>query len=178
MRVTRGLGVVGQSFFCLFLDPRSHVCALKEFKTMCRYTLFCTSAVPLPTEGNLPRIIKKALKDAGSEKIIRLWCCLTLGQMDMLQNSHLVFIASWGSGKTLLMFTKARELNDLGENVLILVFLDGNSVTKGQKSLLILDLEEKLKDCENVTIKGVLCIDGEPMQDIDGNILSTDEYVL
>ena len=101
--------------------------ALKEFKTMCRYTLFCTSAVPLPTEGNLPRIIKKAMKDAGSAKIIHLWCCLTLGQMDILQNSYLVFIASWGSGKTLLMFTKARELNELGEKILILVFLDGDS---------------------------------------------------
>ena len=143
---------------------------------MCRYTLFCTSAVPLPTEGNLPRIIKKAMKDAGSEKIIRLWCCLTLGQMDMLQKSYLVFIASWGSGKTLLMFTKARELNALGEKILILVFLDGESISKGQKSLLILDLEEKLKDCEHVTIKGVLYIDGEPMQDIDGNNLSTEEY--
>ena len=150
--------------------------ALKEFKTMCRYTLFCTSAVPLPTEGNLPQIIKKAMKDAGSAKVIHLWCCLTLGQMDILQNSYLVFIASWGSGKTLLMFTKARELNDLGKKVLILVFLDGNSVAIGQKSLLILDLEEKLKDCEHVTIKGVLYIDGEPMRDIDGNNLSTEEY--
>ena len=150
--------------------------ALKEFKTMCRYTLFCTSAVPLPTEGNLPGLIRNAMKDAGSAKIIHLWCCLTLGQMDILQNSYLVFIASWGSGKTLLMFTKARELNDLGKKVLILVFLDGNSVAIGQKSLLILDLEEKLKDCEHVTIKGVLCINGEPMKDIDGNILSTEEY--
>ena len=143
---------------------------------MCRYTLFCTSAVPLPTEGNLPGLIRNAMKDAGSAKIIHLWCCLTLGQMDILQNSYLVFIASWGSGKTLLMFTKARELNDLGKKVLILVFLDGNSVAIGQKSLLILDLEEKLKDCEHVTVKGVLCIDGEPVKDIDGNVLSTDEY--
>ena len=143
---------------------------------MCRYCLFCTSAVPLPTKGNLPRLVKKAMKDAGSARIINLWCFLTLGQMDMLQNSYLIFIACWGTGKTLLMFTKAKELNDLGEKVLILVFLDGDSVTKGQKSLLILDLEEKLKDCEHVTIKGVLYIDGKPMRDIDGNVLSTNEY--
>ena len=162
--------------YFLFLGPRSHECALNEFKTMCRYMLYCSSAVPLPTKGNLPRLLKKAMKDAGSARIINLWCFLTLGQMDMLQNSYLIFIACWGTGKTLLMFTKARELNDLGEKVLILVFLDGDSVMKGQKTLLILDLEEKLKDCEYVTIKGVLCIDGEPMKDIDGNILSTDEY--
>ena len=141
---------------------------------MCRYLLFCACAVALPTKGNLPRLVKKAMKDAGSAKAVHLWCCLTQGQMDTLQNSHLVFIASWGSGKTLLMLTKARELNNLGESILILVFLDGNSVAKGQKSLLIIDLEEKLKDCENVTIKGVLYIDGEPMRDIDGNIFSTD----
>ena len=96
--------------------------------------------------------------------------------MDIFQNSHLVFIASWGTGKTLLMFTKARELNDLGEKVLILVFLDGDSVEKGQKSLLILDLEEKLKDCEHVTVKGVLYIDGKPMLDIDGNVYSCGMY--
>ena len=143
---------------------------------MCRYLLFCACAVALPTKGNLPRLVKKAMKDAGSAEIIKLWCCLTQGQLDTLQNTHLVFIASWGSGKTLLIITKARELNDLGENVLILVFLDGDSVTKGLKSLLILDLEEKLKDCENITIKGVLYVDGEPLRDIDGNILSTDEY--
>ena len=143
---------------------------------MCRYLLFCASAVAIPTKGNLPRLVRKAMKDAGSAKIIHLWCCLTLGQMDTLQNSHLVFIACWGCGKTLLMITKARELNNLGENVLILVFLDGNSVKKGHKSLLILDLEEKLKDCENIRVKGVHYIDGEPMRDIDGNIFSTDEY--
>ena len=160
----------------LFSDPASRGCTLGEFLIMCRYLLFCASVVALPTKGNLPRLVKKAMKDAGSARIINLWCFLTLGQMDMLQNSYLIFIACWGTGKTLLMFTKARELNDLGEKVLILVFLDGDSVMKGQKTLLILDLEEKLKDCEYVTIKGVLCIDGEPMKDIEGNILSTDEY--
>ena len=162
--------------FCLFLDPTSHGCSLAEFLIMCRYLLFCACSVALPTKGNLPRLVKQAMKDAGSDKNIHLWCCLTQGQMDTLQNSHLVFVACWGTGKTLLIFTKARELNDCGENVLILVFLDGDTVTKGQKSLLILDLEEKLKDCEHITIKGVLYFDGEPMQDIDGNSLSTDEY--
>ena len=159
-----------------FSDPASHGCTLGEFLIMCRYLLFCASVVALPTKGNLPRLVKKAMKDAGSAKIIHLWLCLTLGQMDTLQKSHLVFIASWGSGKTLLMITKARELNGIGEKILILVFLDGDSVKKGQKSLLILDLEEKLKDCEHVTVKGVLYMDGKPMLDIDGNSLSTDEY--
>ena len=43
--------------------------------------------------------------------------------------------------------------------------------------MLILDIEEKMKDCEHVTIKGVRFMDdGEIMTDIDGNDLSVDEY--
>ena len=88
----------------------------------------------------------------------------------------LVFVACWGSGKTLLMITKAKELDALGEKVLILVFLNGEEIEEGQKSLLILDLEEKLKEYQNVTVKGVRYIDGYSMKDVDGNDLSTDGY--
>ena len=101
----------------------------------------------------------------------------------VLDEPYLVFVACWGSGKTLLMITKAKELDALGEKVLILVFLNGKELEEGQKSLLILDLEEKLKEYQNVTIKGVRYIEwmeGEKeyysMKDIDGNDLSTDEY--
>ena len=62
-----------------------------------------------------------------------------------LDESFLVFVACWGSGKTLLMITKAMELNELGKKVLLLVFLNGKEIEEGQKSLLMLDLEEKLK---------------------------------
>ena len=73
----------------------------------------------------------------------------------ILDEPYLVFVACWGSGKTLLMMTKAMELNELGQKVLILVFLNGKEIEEGQKSLLILDLEEKLKEYQNVTVKGV-----------------------
>ena len=98
----------------------------------------------------------------------------------VLDESFLVFVACWGSGKTLLMITKAKELNDIGEKVLMLVFLNGKEIEEGQKSLLILDLEEKLKDYQSVTIKGVRYVElsgGEYyMKDVDGNDLSTDGY--
>ena len=109
----------------------------------------------------------------------------------VLDESFLVFVACWGSGKTLLMITKAKELNAYGEKVLILVFLNGKEIEEGQKSLLILDLEEKLKDYQNVTVKGVRYMEwkendpsdpasyapsGYSMKDIDGNDLSTDGY--
>ena len=73
----------------------------------------------------------------------------------ILDEPYLVFVTCWGSGKTLLMITKAKELNALGEKVLMLVFLNGKEIEEGQKSLLILDLEEKLKEYQNVTVKGV-----------------------
>ena len=102
----------------------------------------------------------------------------------ILDVPYLVFVACWGSGKTLLMITKAKELNELGEKVLMLVFLNGKEIEEGQKSLLILDLEEKLKDYQNVTVKGVRYIEWSKgknrkhyhMKDIDGNDLSTDGY--
>ena len=98
----------------------------------------------------------------------------------ILDESYLVFVACWGSGKTLLMITKAKELNELGEKVLVLVFLNGKEIEEGQKSLLILDLEEKLKEYQNVTVKGVRYMefsgDDYYMKDVDGNDLSTDGY--
>ena len=105
---------------------------------------------------------------------------MTFAPEFVLDESYLVFVACWGSGKTLLMITKAKELNALGEKALILVFLNGKEIEEGQKSLLILDLEEKLKDYQSVTIKGVRYVElsgGEYyMKDVDGNDLSTDGY--
>ena len=100
----------------------------------------------------------------------------------VLDRSFLVFAACWVSGKTLLMITKAKELNELGEKILMLVFLNGNEIVEGQKSLL--DLEKKLKEYQNVTVKGVryleLSEDKDDLQyymkDIDGNDISTDGY--
>ena len=81
------------------------------------------------------------------------------------------------------MMTKAMELNESGEKVLMLVFLNGKEIEEGQKSLLILDLEEKLKEYQNITVKGVRYIEWikddlrfYSMKDIDGNDLSTDGY--
>ena len=105
---------------------------------------------------------------------------MTFASDFVLDESYLVFVACWGTGKTLLMITKAKELNDLGEKVLMLVFLNGKEIGEGQKSLLILDLEEKLKDYQNVTVKAVRYIelsgDDYYMKDIDGNDLSTDGF--
>jgi hypothetical protein len=115
-------------------DP--HECKLREFKLKARYLLFCTSAKELPTKGNLSKLIKKAMAESGSVENIKLYCFLTPQQLGTLDESHLVFVACWGTGKTLLMITKAKELNDFGEKVLFLVFLNGKEIEEGQKNLL------------------------------------------
>ena len=100
----------------------------------------------------------------------------------VLGESFLVFVACWGSGKTLLMITKAKELDELGEKVLILVFLNGKEIEEGQKSLLVLDLEEKLIEYQNVTVKSIRYghndTDGHGyyMKDNYGRDLSVDGY--
>ena len=80
---------------------------------------------------------------------------MTFAPIFVLGESFLVFVACWGSGKTLLMITKAKELNAIGEKVLILIFLNGKEIEEGQKSLLVLDLEEKLIEYQNVTVKSI-----------------------
>ena len=94
---------------------------------------------------------------------------MTIAPDFVLDQSYLVFVACWGTGKTLLMMTKAMELNELGEKVLILVFLNGKEIGEGQKSLLILDLEKKLKEHQNVTVKGVRYIKWEEDDTFDDN---------
>ena len=70
-----------------------HECQLSEFKLMARYFLFCLSAKELPTKGNLSKLIKKAMAEAGSVENIRLYCFLTPQQLETLgSKSHLCLI--------------------------------------------------------------------------------------
>lgn len=108
---------------------------------------------------------------------------MTFAPNFVLDEPYLVFVACWGSAQTLLMITKAKELNELGETILILIFLNGKEIEEGQKSLLILDIEWKLKDYQNVAVIGVRYMEWSEdslryysMTDIDGNDLSTDGY--
>ena len=72
-------------------DP--HECKLREFKLKARYLLFCTSAKELPTKGNLSKLIKKAMAEAGSVENIKLYCFLTPQQLGTLGcKSHLCLL--------------------------------------------------------------------------------------
>ena len=68
----------------------SHECKLREFKLKARYLLFCISAKELPTKGNLSKLIKDAMEEAGSVENIKLYCFLTPQQLGTLgSKSHL-----------------------------------------------------------------------------------------
>ena len=71
----------------------SHECQLREFKLKARYLLFCTSAKELPTKGNLSKLIKKAMAEAGSVENVKLYCFLTPQQLGTLgMKSHLCLL--------------------------------------------------------------------------------------
>ena len=70
-----------------------HECQLREFKLKARYLLFCISAKELPTKGNLSKLIKKAMAEAGSAENIKLYCFLTPQQLGTLgSKSHLCLL--------------------------------------------------------------------------------------
>ena len=99
----------------------------EEFKFISKYLLFCSPAVALPIGGNYNKAVTNALKQAGSVKNIKIWCFLTPDQRMILYKGHVVFLSCCGTGKTLLMISKAIEIAESEEDVLFLVFIDGST---------------------------------------------------
>ena len=83
---------------------------------------------------------------------------MTPDQRMILYQSHVIFISCWGTGKTLLMISKAIEIANSGENVLFLVFIAGPS---DKEPLLVYDLELKFRNYARIHVKSVHFIDGE-----------------
>ena len=134
----------------------------EEFKIIAKYLLFCSPVVALPIGGNFNKAVLKAIAEAGSLKNIKIWCFLTPDQRMILYQSHIIFLSCWGTGKTLLMISKAIEIADgKEENVLFLIFIDGERVTSEQVPLLVYDLELKFKDYPRIHVKPVHFIDGQ-----------------
>ena len=75
--------------------------------------------------------------------------------------NKLIFAAPFGSGKTLLMTAKSIELAEAGEDVLFLIFVDGDDNPTERKTLLYFDLEEKFKKHPNIKVFMVPFIDGK-----------------
>ena len=132
----------------------------EDYRTLCKYLLFCAPAISLPVRGNLVKSVKKALKHSGSIDNIYLWAFPTPQQRLILHFPKLVFAAPWGSGKTVMMIAEATRLSLLGERVLFIIFCDGQ-LTKNCKTLLFYDIYQKFQDNENVRVVSILFKDGE-----------------
>ena len=131
----------------------------EDFVIICKFLLFCCPLVALPVLGNLPKMIQESIvKRSGTRENILIWCFPTPQQRAVLFLHWLIFAAPFGSGKTLLMTAKAIELADAGEGVLFLVFVRRRGSDK--KTLLCLDLEEKLKNYPNIKVKMVPFVNG------------------
>ena len=62
---------------------------------------------------------------------------------------------------TLFLKTEAIAKHENGEKAMVLIFASGKSVEVEKPSLLQLDLEEKLNEYQNITVKTVFFVDGE-----------------
>ena len=76
---------------------------VSEFKLVCKYLLFCSPAKPLPIGINQMKRTAEAMEKQGSKENIQAWCFPTPEQRDILCQSKVLFLAAWGTGKTLLM---------------------------------------------------------------------------
>ena len=126
---------------------------------MMQNSLFSGTPIPLPVRGNMVSFVSKALQEAGSLANIRLWAFPNPRQRAIFSWPKLILLGPWGCGKTLFLTSEAIDTANRGENAMLLIFARGDYSTK--KSMLALDMEEKLKDYPNITVKTVFFIDGE-----------------
>ena len=126
---------------------------------MIQHSLFSGTPIPLPVRGNMVSFVSKALQEAGSLANIRMWAFPNPRQRAIFSCPKLILLGPWGCGKTLFLTSEAIDTANRGEKAMLLIFADGTYSTK--KSMLALDMEEKLKDYPNITVKTVFFIDGE-----------------
>ena len=136
---------------------------ISDFKLISKYLLFCSPAKPLPIGMNQVTRMKEAMKKQGSLENIKVWCFPTPEQRAILNQDRVLFLAAWGTGKTLLMQSKAIELAERGEDVLFIIFqcdpFAKDSNPESEKfanfevpSLLVLQLQLKLKAYDKITV--------------------------
>ena len=152
---------VYQVFFNISGDESGEIMCkhIDDLKDMMQNSLFSGPPIPLPVRGNMVSFVSKALQEAGSLANIRLWAYPNPRQRAIFSSPKLILLGPWGCGKTLFLTSEAIDTANRGEKAMILIFARGTYSTK--KSMLALDMEEKLKDYPNITVKTVFFIDGE-----------------
>ena len=131
----------------------------KDFKFLAKYLLYCTSTIQLPIGEFFDQALDTAMKKQGTIENIKLWCFPTPEQRMALSKSHVLFLSTFGTGKTLLMQGKAVELAEQGEKVLYLIFHKG--ALCDDHTLLYIKMEHEWKDNSNITLKQVNFWDGK-----------------
>ena len=125
----------------------------KDFKFLAKYLLYCTSTIQLPIGDFYDKALDTAMKKQGTIENVKLWCFPTPEQRMALSKSHVLFLSTFGTGKTLLMRGKAVELAQQGEKVLYLIFHKGELCD--DHTLLYIRMEHEWKDNSNITLKQV-----------------------
>ena len=137
---------------------------VSDFKLICKYLLFCSPAKPLAIGMNQIKRMEEAMAKQGSVDNIKVWCFPTPEQKAILKNDRVLFLAAWGSGKTLLMQSKAIELAERGEDVLFLIYQNDLHWSENPEAfkkttiptLLTRQLELRYKKaCDKITVRPV-----------------------
>ena len=134
---------------------------VSNFKLICKYLLFCSPAKPLAIGLNQVKRTEEAMAKQGSLENIKVWCFPTPEQRAILNHDRVLVLAAWGTGKTLLMQSKAIELAERGENVLFIVYQNDplrsrlpEAYKKSEIStLLVLQMQLKLKAYDKISVK-------------------------
>ena len=148
-------------FFNVSDDESSEIVCkhIDDLKDMMQNSLFSGTPIPLPVRGNMVSFVSKSLQEAGSLDNIRMWAFPNPRQRAIFSSPKLILLGPWGCGKTLFLTSEAIDTANRGEKAMLLIFAVGEYSPK--KSMLALDMEEKLKDYPNITVKTVFFIDGE-----------------
>ena len=109
----------------------------EDFRTLAKYLLFALPAIPLPTSGAFETKVMNAMHLQGKKENIMVWCFPTPEQKYALLQNRVLFLSAWGTGKTLLMTTKAIDLATTGKKVLYLLFMNGEKYSMNSLLFLI-----------------------------------------
>ena len=95
---------------------------------MVKYLLFFATYSPIPLGSVLDTKIKKNIEEGGHGNNIAFWNW-TPGQKSLLDSDvrKVIFRSYWSTGKTRVMFEKAKTLAANGESVIFVLFHDSDS---------------------------------------------------
>ena len=123
----------------------------EDFKDAVKLLMFCS-----PGSIMLKEIFENSRNVMGNQgrlPNVMVWCFPTPDQRAVLHQSHVLFYAPFGGGKTLLKIKRALELEESGNQVLFLVYhCNKRRRNLSKKTLLYLHLKKTFKDHPNIKL--------------------------